>query len=539
MNIIGLLLALAAPTAWGQTLEVYPTLHNLGYRVAPVPADVASATVEYRVAGEPEWRQGFTPTLCEANAYAENYNYEQQLWWPVEPDRGAIIRRANGSVFGVQAGTAYDVRVSLLRADGTASAVLTGSTTTWDEEHPFGVSTGAVLEVGAGKQYATLQQAYTKVQPGQTILVYPGVYTSTPGDPYSFTCKTAGLPGQPITLRGLPGAVIQCGYGDIMSVRSYWIVEGITFRTGCELWAGTMLNLWSSRGVVVQDCTFEVTRNLQGISHEGWVSAENASQIVIRRNTVTAVGHQYGMLFNISKCRGVVFEDNTATLGRAEIDFMCVRTCGDVDIADNQIIGWGTDDFWELEFGPNVNVRVINNQFTVTNALDYVSMAPVFTGPVYFIGNTIIIRNSLTKLVKYANNLLSPELTAGHVMVDFGRTYWLHNTISRDPAILATPQYLLHYLCHGNVVFTNNVFAGYNLDPQKVRDAATLPRTATDWGQIASDYNVWFDAKKFTSSGYGQDLHSVFTAPGLCDTNSSVVPWSRKRRMRSKLLCWK
>lgn len=57
-----------------------------------------------------------------------------------------------------------------------------------------------ILEVGEGKQYSTIGAAATAVQPGDTVLIYPGVYRE------AVRWRIGSLEGAPITVRGVEGS---------------------------------------------------------------------------------------------------------------------------------------------------------------------------------------------------------------------------------------------------------------------------------------------------------------------------------------------
>ncbi len=56
------------------------------------------------------------------------------------------------------------------------------------------------LEVGEGKQYSTIGAAAAAVQPGDTVLIYPGVYRE------AVRWRIGSLQGEPITVRGVEGS---------------------------------------------------------------------------------------------------------------------------------------------------------------------------------------------------------------------------------------------------------------------------------------------------------------------------------------------
>lgn len=95
----------------------------------------------------------------------------------------------------------------------------------------------ATLEVGSGKPYSTIQAAVDIVQPGDTVLVYPGTYNQsnsyTFGSTYTTVVhvKTSGTASSPITIKSASSGVVINGGGTINNCfwgrdRSYVIIDG-------------------------------------------------------------------------------------------------------------------------------------------------------------------------------------------------------------------------------------------------------------------------------------------------------------------------
>ena len=89
---------------------------------------------------------------------------------------------------------------------------------------------GPVLDVGPGKQYATLQAALDSAQPGSTVrLATAGAHR---GPVYS---KRDGTAGQPIVVTGVPGARLECSVDDGRCFElnhSYYRLDGLSISGG-------------------------------------------------------------------------------------------------------------------------------------------------------------------------------------------------------------------------------------------------------------------------------------------------------------------
>lgn len=81
---------------------------------------------------------------------------------------------------------------------------------------------------GATQEYTTIQLAVNAASAGDTVLVYPGTYGET------VTLQSSGTVGNPITLKAMPGAIIDGGNtrtgGIQMTNRNYVVVDGFEVR---------------------------------------------------------------------------------------------------------------------------------------------------------------------------------------------------------------------------------------------------------------------------------------------------------------------
>jgi len=194
MNIRSLLLVLvlmagvlspsSSPVRAAATLELYGTFHAMGVIVTLAAADDpdqdATASVEYRIGSEP-YHAGFPLSRVSSTRFV-------------------------GSLFWLEPGTAYDVRVTFSDPDGVLNGVTVpgaGSTRT-DIAVPASSHSYYVSPAGSGTECSlaapcSLTEGLSQAQPGQEVVLRGGVYYR------SETLPRSGAAGAPIVIRGYPG----------------------------------------------------------------------------------------------------------------------------------------------------------------------------------------------------------------------------------------------------------------------------------------------------------------------------------------------
>jgi len=166
-------------------LELYPNFQTLSvYAYFSGDANSNNATtLDYRPAGG-GWRQGHPLTRISAG-----------LW--------------TGSIFWLTPGQRYEVRVRFSDPDGVASPSVTASAVTRNDRWPVG--SGRTIHVavnGAGdgssvsRPLGSVQQAVDLAEPGDKVLIAPGVYRE------SVVVGKSGTPKAYILIEGRPGAIL-------------------------------------------------------------------------------------------------------------------------------------------------------------------------------------------------------------------------------------------------------------------------------------------------------------------------------------------
>lgn len=509
--------AVKASEAYAYTIDTYGTFHAGGVRVWPVPVEVTSASLQFRKQGETAWRNGLDPVIALANARLETgMTSELDV---VQSDLSPMISRVHGSILNLDPGTTYDVRINLKRADGSVYDTVTTTLTTRVDQVVYG--TGRQLRVSAGGTYPTIASAMNVALPGDIITVDPGIYRE------SIRFTRSGQPGQPITLRGSTGAVID----DLNNTRLIdfaggvhdVILEGFEIRTAQPSTNHRQIKLRSGNTrIVIQNNVF----NIQGDQTDYVLLAAwepNQNEVLIQNNKVNATGY-VDYTIHYGEGRGVVIRNNELRLARC-YDAITIRGHHeDTDVYNNYIEGSPMDDGLELEGGANINVRFWGNTIKVPGGdRGTVSNIPVTVGPVYFVRNTFY---AAQQYIKYANDGVINAISSGAVLADFAPVFYYHNTFYQDSARWAQPFFRFSTLCHGRGIFVNNIFYGKTYPSDAIQNAfPPTSRTTAQWGQISSDYNLFYDGKTTANpyASYGIDLHSRYGDPRFVNMTASDV----------------
>jgi parallel beta-helix repeat protein len=167
-------------------LELYGTFHAMGVIVTIAAADDpdgdATATVEYRTGGEP-YRAGFPPSRVGDTRFV-------------------------GSLFWLEPGTSYDVRVTFSDPDGgplDGTTVASTASTRGEIAIPAPNHSYAVSPTGSGTACSqaspcSLEEGLDQAQPGDEVVLRDGVYYQ--GD---ISLPRSGTSGAPIVIRGYDG----------------------------------------------------------------------------------------------------------------------------------------------------------------------------------------------------------------------------------------------------------------------------------------------------------------------------------------------
>jgi len=245
--------AAAANSTVPGTITTYTTIENAGFEWHITGDDNANCTVttEYRKVGEATWKRG-----------QPLWRVETGLWHHGE-DPGDLLA---GSLFSLQPGATYDVRLTLSDPDGgAAQQIVTVTTRTELQASP----TARVRYVkpgsggGTGTQsdpFRGLAAADAAASAGDVFVLLPGTYTG------KFTPTRNGTATAPIVYRGsdLATVILDGGGGTSggsncvdLSNRQYVILEWMTLQNCLRVVA-----VGGSKGCVVRSCTFDPIRTV-------------------------------------------------------------------------------------------------------------------------------------------------------------------------------------------------------------------------------------------------------------------------------------
>jgi len=474
-------------------LETYATIHSAGLRVTGADG-VARAEVKYREKGG-KWKPALPLVPTVGNKFIDARGISDMR--VVEKDLAPMEKRLIGSIFGLKPDAAYQVAVSLIAQAGSTVGVLTGGFKTRPGAVTYGK--GRTLRVGASKRFRTIAGALREARAGDTVLIGPGVYRE------AIEKCPSGQPGNPITIRGTDGAVID--------------------GEGLERMAG--VNPSGVHDLIVE--------NLEVRSFDYGIFVSRCRRVVVQRNFVTRF-NSYGIRLKLTKDslaqlntirtskakyflsvmggRGNVVRYNR-THGTA-YDIMTTRNNRDTDIYGNLLVAPKTnDDGVELEGCTCINLRFWDNVVACDSGRrGTVSVTPVLVGPVYVFRNVFLCSPYCIKTV---NDGVVNALKQGHELADFGPVFFYHNTFVRPQGM--TMFRMPGRLCHARVTLKNNIFLGGALSAATTK-ATLLDRKSPWFGQLASDHNAWWQEGGAGRSGRSFDEHSLFADPKLVDVNN-------------------
>lgn len=390
-----------------------------------------------------------------------------------------------GSVLWLEPGTDYELRLTLVDADGGGEEHVIAARTAVE---PIAAKDARLRYVtpgdggGSGEDhdpFKGLPAALAAAKPGDVLLLRAGTYPPV-------EIAVSGEPGKPIVLRGLSGAVIDGGgAGRVISatgIHDVWF-EDLGLTNG----EYAIVAHESSRLVVrgchmhAVTCGFTATRDNGKV--EGFFIADNLLEGPstwprskgiegARGIQLAGVGHE--VCYN--RVRGFADAINTFQGGR----------CSDIDFHHNDVSVL-TDDGFELDYAQR-NVRCFENR--LTNVYQGISLQPIYGGPAYVLRNVLI--NVAVEPFKLHNE------PSGAVI--------LHNTIVKK----GTPFCVYGTKPIRNSVSRNNLFIGLGEDRYGACFDMTMQECDFDFDGFAG--GPWANFCKWNGSKY-PDLAAMKDGP--------------------------
>ena len=357
-------------SAAGRLTEELPTIKCLGFRWLIGGDDNRNATVrvEYRKAGSGRWRRALDLFGVESEGMRK-------------ASRPASGRRLlAGSIFDLDGGTKYEVKLSLKDPDGGSVTRLI-RTTTWTA--PLRPAGERKISVRPGGLKAALKES----KPGDTLVLAKGVYkgpfalrSGTPGKPIVLISATSG---QAILDGGGASNVIgTSGAHDIMLHRltfqnAKWAVA---FNGGANI---------SITRCVFRDCDYGFVAQRNSAKQKRFYIADNV--MTGRSKWPRSKGIESRRGIQVSGTGHVICYNRISGFGDG-VDTFSNYPCAAIDIYGNDISEC-TDDGIEMDYSEH-NTRCFDNR--LTNVFQGISIQPIHGGPVYVFRNAMYNVTSAT-----------------------------------------------------------------------------------------------------------------------------------------------
>jgi len=435
-----------------------PTICCLGFSVPIINGDDdydAVAMIEFRRVGVASWSSGL-PLLRVRPELTSEETPPSQYGLPFPTEQFA------GSLFRLESGTEYEIRITVTDPDG-GSRAQTIMATTRDKPR----ANPAVPRQVTVSTTSELNNALGVAQPGDVIRLDSGTYTGP------ITINNSGTLDNPIVVRGDSADTVTIDatgatYG-VTIWGSHVYLEAVTVRG--STWGARSFN---TNGLVIRNSWFtDIDRGIYAKSGtnrnfyicdnvlEGQHSWPNVSSNTWNDEGIAVSGEGHTICHNtlsgFGDALGLAHDTNIPNVA--------------IDFFGNDVL-WTGDDGLELDFAHR-NVRAFDNR--IANAGMGASLQPAWGGPVYIFRNLFLnMAHSPYKL----NN-------------DPSGFFILHNTSARtlgpgNYSAYAWPQ-LGYTQSDGdpayaaNFQFKNNILIGLS-DPAQV---------TTDLILEEIDYNGW------------------------------------------------
>lgn len=530
----------------GELIVEPPTLINLGFRWM-IEGDAhrrAEVRVQYREEGEEEWREGL-PMLRIGGEVTDRPGVLPEAW--VAPDM------FGGSILDLEPGTTYECRFEMSSPDGVrGDAVRTVTVSTRPE--PKASEDGRVFHVyppdyeGEREEPAFdgLKQAFQagggdwswagerRLQPGDTILVHPGVYKSQHdqyADPHrlpfhgTYFMPQKGTAEEPIVIRGTgEGEAVFDGAGAYMlfdvTGAEHIHFQNLTFRNAdIVFWAGVK-HVAGADGLVVRNCRFEDVGIGVKAQYQGSEDFYIADNVFLGRKNPNRLNwwasesiygpaplksyyavKVYGSGHVICHNYVAYFHDGITVCTHTVPDDDLDRQARSIDIYNNDI-HLMSDDFIEGDGGVS-NIRIMRNRGFNAGQFGF-SGQPIYGGPAYYIrnigyhspnGGAFKFQVRPSGLLVYHNTLIASARLGAHSNAHFRNNLFLDADVPGRPIVRTNS--LTHY--------TSWDYNGYRLNPES--DTQFQWRAPAEPGGERSRQN--FDSLEALQSATGQETHGL------------------------------
>ena len=422
-----------------------PTLHCISVRWPVVGDQNRNAVIEvqYRKPGQKQWKRGYPLFRTMPNPHPENRSKEHTV-------AGGWMFA--GSVVGLEADTAYELRLRLQDPDAGRAEQTLNARTHAEPAEPAGMVVKHVVPGGGGGSgtrtdpFQGLDAAQSAAEPGTLFLLHKGTYVKAQCKQNTWTITKSGQPGKPIIYRAAgDGQAVLDGGGDLHTpgrlvsanaAKHIWF-EGLTLQ-------GRQYAIVAHKGShwVLRRCRFRnVTKGF---------TAHNGGYRESRHHYITDnvfVGpttwprtrgiESYAAVY-MSGAGHVVAYNRMTNLG----DGIHGTGYGSLSASDwhNNDITICTDDGLETDHA-ELNIRVFRNR--ILNVAHGITSQPSRGGPIYIYRNLIYnatyspfkLHNHTTGVLLFHNTCL--KCRNGFNIVPASET--VTNVVTRNNL----------FLCHG------------------------------------------------------------------------------------------
>lgn len=346
-------LSAADSTRPGEITTPFPTLTNLAVEWQIEGDDNLNATCEirYRKVGEASWQNGMSLRRVPAGSSRETSSV---LTW---------TNRLSGSVFDLEAGTDYEIELTLRDPDGGEATKTVRSST-----RPEAVAKDdAVIKNGA-------KADLNSVKPGEILLLADGDYGAV-------TFNRDGEPGRPLVYRSTSGKAV---FTEVSLTNRKWVyLEGVTVNGP--------IRLTGSEHCVVRRCTITAQYGIKAYK-PGMLNACIEDNLITgihewRPEIMGADGENEGEGIQFTGSGNVIRHNRVHgfrdCISHMEDDGAVSQQCNDLL---NNDISAGLDDGIEADFALH-NCRIMRNR--LTNCFVGISSQPGLGGPNYFLRNVM------------------------------------------------------------------------------------------------------------------------------------------------------
>ncbi|GMV79076.1 MAG: hypothetical protein AMXMBFR7_02600 [Planctomycetota bacterium] len=343
----------------------------------------ATLTATFREAGQDTWEDAFPFMRVK---YSEIAKGDKKIRnWRKGMQNPNLLA---GSIFHLQPGREYEVRLKLGDPDGGAAEKTVNVRT---RALPAMPSEMKVIEATPADAVAKLKE----LKAGDRLVLAPGTYPK-------LAFKAQGREGLPVIVEGAD--------------RDRVIVDGGVAFSGPHIWVSKLTVRNAEIGIHAEDAPWAVVSHCHATVKQYGVFAEDSDGTVVTDNTVRGP-------CTWPRSKGIESPHGIETRG-AHVIVTHNRVSGFADgISNNnyyECVNWEvsfnevsecTDDGIEVDFCAQ-NARIFNNRFT--NTYQAVSVAPTLGGPIYILRNEIFntftaykMQRTPTGLVVFNNSSFS------------------------------------------------------------------------------------------------------------------------------------